>query len=176
MHLYGKKDTLSFYGTIATLILTAALSFPLSSVAGEEATDKGGVESINITSRQLEADQRAGTIVFSGDVVAKQQEGVIMSELLTVTYDENKNVRRIVAEKSVKISQADRVATCDKATFYPDEKRVVMEGSPRVWKDGDLVTGDVITLFLDSDKMDVEGVEAVIHPKKKDGNETEPVR
>ena len=99
-----------------------------------------------------------------------------MSELLTVTYDENKNVSRIVAEKIVKISQSDRVATCDKATFYPDEKRVVMEGSPRVWKDGDLVTGDVITLFLDSDRMDVEGVEAVIHPKKKDGNETEPVR
>ncbi len=168
MRRYDRADKLLLCGTVAMLALTATLLFPCLGVAEEKAPGKGGEEPINITSKQMEADQRAGVIIFRGDVVAKQQEGVIMSDVLTVTYDENKNISKIVAEENVKINQGDRVATCDKATFYPDEKKVVMEGSPRVWKDGDLVTGEVITLFLDSDRMDVVGVEAVIHPKKKD--------
>ena len=114
-------------------------------------------EPIKITSDQMEANNKAGFVIFKGNVVARQNSGIIMSNILTVYYDDQNRMDKIIATGDVRITQEDRVGTCQKATFYPPENKIVMEEGPRLWRDRDIVEGEVITIFTDSDKMFVEG-------------------
>ncbi|MBE9504588.1 MAG: lipopolysaccharide transport periplasmic protein LptA [Proteobacteria bacterium] len=142
----------------------------LSPVLAEEkklATD----EPINITSDQLEADKKAGIVTFTGNVVVKQKGGVMLSDLLNVYYDDQRRMEKIVARGNVRINQEDRVGTCQRATFFPDEKKIIMEEEPRLWKDSDVVSGKMITIYLDSDKILCESCSATIFQEKSGNGE-----
>jgi len=139
-------------------------SLPKGSVAKEVA--KSGSGPIKITSERLIANKKDGLVTFNGNVVARHRDGTIISDSLKVYYDGKDAVEKIVALGNVKINQQDRVGVCKKAVFYPDTKKIVMTGAPRVWKDGDVVTGKVITIFGDSDRMDVEGASIVIRSEE----------
>jgi len=150
-----------------------------SSSQAEEFTSTPS-DPLRITSEQLEADKKKGTIIFSGNVVARQADGTIMSDYLVVTYGSDDKLDHVVATGDVRINKKDTVGTCQKATYYPEEKKVVMEGAPRIWKKGDMIMGDLITIFMDNDKTLVEGAKATIYQEKaqgKDLNEEDlPVR
>jgi len=139
-------------------------SLPLDSAAKEVV--KSGTGPIKITSERLIANKKDGLVTFRGNVVARHRDGTIISDSLKVYYDGKDAVEKIVALGNVKINQQDRVGVCKKAVFYPDTKKIVMTGAPRVWKDGDVVTGKVITIFGDSDRMDVEGASIVIRSEE----------
>ena len=138
---------------------------PIPAEGESPATD----EPINITSNQLEADKKAGIVTFTGNVVVKQKGGVISSDLLNVYYDDQRRMEKIIARGNVRINQEDRVGTCQRATFFPDEKKIIMEEEPRLWKDGDVVSGKVITIYLDNDKIFCESCSATIF-QEKNGN------
>ena len=55
-------------------------------------------------------------------------------------------VRRVLAEGAVRIEQANKVATSDKAIFYPQEERAELFGSPRVTDGEVIITGDRMEL------------------------------
>jgi lipopolysaccharide export system protein LptA len=156
--MLSKRRVISLLGLF---LLVCTLS-PDAYALEQEGASNGPVR---ITSERLEADQKSGLILFKGNVVARQEDAVIMSNLLTLYYNDRKEIDRIVATEDVRINQAERVGTCGKATYYLDDKRIVMEEEPRVWREGDVVEGDVITIFLDSDKMLVEGAKLTIQPK-----------
>ena len=137
---------------------------PQASAAKELVKSGGGP--IKITSDRLVANKKDGLVTFNGNVVARHEDGTIISDSLKVYYDGKDAVEKIVARGSVKINQQDRVGVCKKAVFYPDTKKIVMTGEPRVWKDGDVVTGKIITIYGDSDRMDVEGASVVIRSKE----------
>ncbi|MDT8317202.1 MAG: LptA/OstA family protein [bacterium] len=147
-------------------VIIVFFSFFLSgdSLAAEVAGAGSGP--IKITSDRLVANKKAGLVTFKGSVVARHKDGNIISDSLKVYYDGKDAVEKIVASGNVKINQQDRVGVCETAIFYPDEQKIVMSGEPRVWKDGDVVTGQVITIFGGSDRMDVEGASIVISPKE----------
>lgn len=147
-------------------LTVAFFSFFLSgeSLAKEVATS--GTGPIKITSDRLIATKKEGLVTFKGSVVARHKDGTIISDSLKVYYDGKDAVEKIVASGNVKINQQDRVGVCKTAIFYPDDQKIVMSGDPRVWKDGDVVTGQVITIFGGSDRMDVEGASIVISPKE----------
>ena len=140
--------------------------FSLSQGAAAKEVVKSGNGPIKITSERLIANKKDGLVTFKGNVVARHRDGTIISDFLKVYYDGKDAVEKIVASGNVKINQQDRVGVCKKAVFYPDTKKIVMTGAPRVWKDGDVVTGKVITIFGDSDRMDVEGASIVIRSEE----------
>lgn len=147
----------------ALLFTLLIVFFALNSWAQEEAI-KTSTSPVKITSDQMEADKKKGTVVFKGNVVIRQEEGIIMSELLTVYYNEQNEMEKIIAEGDVRINQNDRVGTCQLATYRLEDKSIVMEGDPRIWRGGDVVEGEIITVFMDNDRMIVEGgARAVIH-------------
>ncbi len=149
---------------IGLICVFFSLILPRESSAKEEAASGSGP--IKVTSERLIANKKAGLVTFKGSVVARHKDGTIVSDLLKVYYDGKDAVEKIVASGNVKINQQDRVGVCKTAIFYPDDQKIVMSGDPRVWKDGDVVTGKVITIFGGSDRMDVEGASVVISPKE----------
>jgi lipopolysaccharide transport protein LptA len=65
---------------------------------------------------------------------------------------------KMIATGGVRLRQSGRKATCDRATFYPRESRVVCEGRDAELVQGsDRVRGREIEFFLDTDRMIVRG-------------------
>jgi lipopolysaccharide export system protein LptA len=67
-------------------------------------------------------------------------------------------MERLVARGNVKIKQgADRSATCREAEYNVAEKRLRLTGDPVVMQNQNRVTGTVITIYPENDRMEVDG-------------------
>jgi lipopolysaccharide export system protein LptA len=134
---------------------------------------RGSDQPLRVTSQQLEADNTQMVIIFTGNVVAKQAEMTIYADVARVYYEkkeEGNEVREIVATGNVRIQEADRLATCQKAVFNNGEQKIVLTGQPKVWQGKDMVSGEKIIILLEEDKSFAESgpdqrVEVVLFPK-----------
>jgi lipopolysaccharide assembly outer membrane protein LptD (OstA) len=64
---------------------------------------------IDITSDTVEADQKTNTVIFKGNVVAKQEDTTLYANTLTIVFDPNeKKLKEIIAVGNVKVVQLDR--------------------------------------------------------------------
>lgn len=134
-----------------------------------------------ISASQLEADQDKRLIVFKGQVKAVYGEATLYADRLLVFYQPEKKGRpsssaadkpqeisplgdlggekidRIEAQGKVRFVQGDRVATGDKAIYYRDQDKIVLLGSPQVWRGESHLRGSQITIYLASRRVVVQG-------------------
>jgi lipopolysaccharide export system protein LptA len=127
---------------------------------------------VNINADTLEYDNKRNMVAFKGHVVARQGDMVIFADAMNVTYEQKGKLKQIEAQGSVKIIQADRIATGDSITYYNEEQKIVLNGNPRVWQGDNVINGEKITVFIKEERSIVEGstanrVSATIVPKKK---------
>lgn len=123
-------------------------------------------EPINIKSDTMQLDYKGNSVLFTGHVSAVQATGHLTSNRLRVNYGQGfKDVREMIADGNVRISQDTRWATGDHAVLDQTKHTVVLTGSPVVHDGTDQVTGRRITVFLDTGQSVVEGARAVIFPK-----------
>ena len=124
--------------------------------APEEFRGTGGP--IHINSQRLEADYRAKTITFIGDVVARQKDFVLYAQRLFHYLDkEGKEIEKILAQGNVRIVQGKRRATCREATYYHRENKLTLQGDPVVREGDNWVRGRIITYYIDEQKSVAEG-------------------
>lgn len=126
---------------------------------------------ITVKSDQLQAYNEAKQAVFTGRVVARQDDVTIYSDRLEVYYGAtNDEVDKIIAIGNVRILQTNRVGTGGHAVYESKLGKITLTEHPRVSQDTDTVTGKVIIYYLDEERSEVQSgdnarVEAVIHPK-----------
>jgi lipopolysaccharide export system protein LptA len=84
-----------------------------------------------ITASMLSADGNTNTALFEGSVIAKNNEMTLYSDRMMVYYTANKEIDHIDAEHNVKLIKKDRVGTCEKATYFANEQKIVIVGKPR---------------------------------------------
>ncbi|WP_456432004.1 lipopolysaccharide transport periplasmic protein LptA [Thermosulfuriphilus sp.] len=133
---------------------------------------------IKITSDQLESLDDKQMVIFTGHVVAKKEDLTLYADKLVVYYHPvktdkgvRKKVYKMVALGNVKIIQKSWVATGGVATYFRDEEKVLLEDNPQVVREGNIVRGKKITLFLNEDRSLVEAapgkkVEAIVYPEE----------
>ena len=158
---------------LLVLLVIGTACMPLVAGATESEQIKHDVnQPVQITSNQLDADDKAGIFVFSGDVQTQQGDVFIYAQKMTVHYvqGEKQQLDKVIAEGDVRIVQLDRVATGDNAVFYNQEGRVVLTGQPRVVQGDNAVEGERIVVYLNDNRSVVEGstqqrVKAVFVPE-----------
>jgi len=127
--------------------------------------NKGPIE---IKSDALNLDYKGNVVTFRGHVRATQGEGSLTSDTLTVAYGKDfHEVKEMVADNNVRMSQGARWATGDHAVLDQAKHIVILTGSPVVHDGEDQVTGSKITVHLDTGKSEVEGARAVFFPKEQ---------
>lgn len=138
--------------------------------------DRSGIP-ITIKSNELNADNKGKTAVFTGKVVAKQDDVTIYSDKLIVNYADAKGeIKELEADGNVRIVQINRIGTANHVVYDSASGRITLTGNPKVTRDGDSITGKVITYYVDDDRSVVSGdgakvrVEAVITPPARKGN------
>ena len=132
--------------------------------------DRG--QPVTVDADRMERFGKESLIVFSGNVVARQNNSVQYAERMEVYLDEKGDrILRTVSIGGVRIITRDcRTGTAGRAEYFDLEQRVVLIGNARVWQDDNVVTGDTITIFLSQDRSVVEGgkqerVKAIFYPR-----------
>jgi len=143
------------------MIVLVCLLVTATGWAAEPEPVTGGVtaapKTVTITSRTMEADNRAHRAVFSGDVVADMEGTRIQSEQMEVFYNgESGQVERILCSGEVKVIKDARVILADEATYSGEEEKITFHGSPRIMEGENLVTGSTIVYYPKADRLIVE--------------------
>ena len=134
---------------------------------GSKAADerKGNVrkddksQPVTVDADRMERFGKESLVIFTGNVVARQNNSVQYADRMEVYLDEKGDrILRTVSTGSVRIITRDcRTGTAKRAEFYDLEQRVVLLGSARVWQDDNVVSGETITIFLSQDRSLVQG-------------------
>jgi lipopolysaccharide export system protein LptA len=140
----------------------------------------------DITAKRITMRNQENKAIFEGNVVLKKGVLVVHSDMMVVFLkpgdpqaadtapkaprkgaDElptisNRSVSRIEATGQVKIEKAEGRATCRKAVYNEDERKIILTGDPVAWQHGTRVSGKKIIMFLDDDRTIVEGESRVM--------------
>jgi len=175
---------------IVTLPAAAAAQTPAMAAAPGDAAAAGRKvqtkddrsQPVTVDADKMERFGKEGLVVFTGNVVARQNGSVQYADRMEVYLDERgNNILRTVSTGSVRIITRDcRTGTARRAEYHDLEQRVVLLGNARVWKDDNVVSGETITIFLAQDRAVAEGgrqerVKGVFYPKNdqpKEGQTT----
>ncbi len=122
------------------------------SFSGFAADVKSAVKTV-ITSDSLMFDYGRSTCIFDGNVVVDDPRVKMECTKLHVFFDTTNSVDTIVATGSVKVWQADRRGVCDKAVYTAKTGTILMTGKPRLQSGNNLVRGDEIKIFVNSEKV-----------------------
>jgi len=137
----------------ALVLLLLGLSVP--SAFADEASPKQKVPLV-ITSETLEADNKKGIVIFKGNVIA-EEEFLLCSDELYLGYGDGTKVDSMVAIGDVRIVHGDRVSGADRAEYKRAGRTLVLTGSAVVVECGDTVRGERIEVYLDEDRVVVDG-------------------
>jgi len=113
---------------------------------------------IDIDADTTEANLKGNTFTFKGNVVAKQEDANLYANTLVITFDPDaKKVKEIIASGNVKFVQLDRRATGQKATFYQESNRLVLEGEAVLREGDNIIRGERVIYYIDEERAVIEG-------------------
>ncbi len=170
------------YGTVFLLLGVVLLWALLSqAVFADKGKEKRQSEAIRITSEKMEVKDQKGTVVFTGNVVAKKGDLTIYSDVLEVFYAKKRaksgasqgekggrKLKKIVAKGHLKIVQGKRRASAKEAIYYKPQEKIVLLKDAMIWDGSNTIKGDKITLYVNENRSVVESsgkdrVEAVVY-------------
>lgn len=137
-----------------------------------------------VTSEHLQVDYLHNVGTFEGNVLAVDPRMTVRADKMTVFFggtnivtsagtNTTRAVQKIFAEGAVVINTPDnKTAHSDQAEYTADEGKVVLTGKPRVETPDGVVTGQKITFWRGSQKMDVVATETnrtrlLIYPEEQ---------
>ncbi|MFH0908081.1 MAG: LptA/OstA family protein [bacterium] len=124
---------------------------------GQVAKPQSATEDLTvITSDKLTFDYKKHYALFENNVVVVDPQMKLMSERMTVTFNESNKVENIRAEGKVVIVQEDKTANSDLATYNVNTGEIVLTGHPTVTRGRDVLRGEKITFWRDENRMRVE--------------------
>ena len=124
----------------------------------------GSADTFDIEADKLDVFKSKGEAFFQGNVIATKPDMTIKGKTLRIFYNNvTKKVKEMVAEGNVYIKMkdpqkgADRDATCKKAIYKYEEKKIVLIGDVVIIRGKDKLTGQKVTLNIENDHQEVEG-------------------
>ena len=118
----------------------------------------GGSQPVTVDADKMERFGKESLTIFTGNVVARQNNNVQYADRMEVYFDEKEDrILRTVSTGNVRIITRDcRTGTARRAEYYDLDQRVVLKGNARMWQEDNVVTGETITIFISQDRVIVE--------------------
>jgi len=144
---------LLFYFFVPVLFCAAPLAF---------AAD----DPIHVEANHMTSTEKSNSVVFTGDVDAKQGDVRIRSDKMTVYYTQQKaegeekvkqQVEKLICTGNVEVTRAEWLGTSKKMIYLSRERQVVLTGNAKAWQDQNMVSGDKIIYYLDEGRSEVVG-------------------
>lgn len=154
---------------------------PAVPMPGDKATPRAKDDRnqpVTVDSDKMERFGKESLVIFTGNVVARQNNSVQYADRMEVYLDEKGDrILRTVSTGNVRIITRDcRTGTARRAEYFELDQRVVLSGNARVWQEDNVVSGESVVIYLAQDRSVVQGggqerVKAIFYPRddKKDG-------
>ena len=107
-----------------------------------------------VTSDRLVYEGQKGYALFERNVVVSDPQMKMKADKLTIFFEGTNEVKTILAEGRVIMSQADKMAWAGRATYDVAAGKIVLEDSPRVMRGRDMMLGERITFWRDQNKVE----------------------
>jgi lipopolysaccharide transport protein LptA len=120
-----------------------------------------------VTSDRLTFDYQKRYAFFEHNVVVNDPQMQLASDRLMIYFSEDGKATAIKAEGRVTITQTDKTAQAGVASYDIASGKIVLADRPRVTRGKDILEGDVITFWRDSNRMVCQPqARLVIFPEK----------
>jgi lipopolysaccharide export system protein LptA len=134
----------------------SGLSLSNAKPSSDHAKQPGGTNQLlRITSQVF--SHKDGLSVFGGDVLVKDRQGEIASELLTVIAGASNQVERIIADKNVTIRQPEMIAAGKQAIYYATTGIVELTGDPMISAPDKRVKADIFWINREKNTFSFRG-------------------
>ena len=126
-------------------------------VPSKKAEERG--QPVTVDADKLERFGKENLVVFTGNVVARQDGSVQYADRMEVYLEEGgERILRAVSTGNVKIITKDcRFGTAQRAEYFEPQKLARLIGNARVWQEDNVVTGDTIDFYVSEDRAVVQG-------------------
>lgn len=140
-----------FAKSLALCILASLALGPTAAVA--QPSDSEEEKVTVITSDSLLFDYAKQFALFKGNVVVVDPGLRLTGDELTVYFDENDDVERIIAKGNTVIQMEDLNSRSEMATYEVKEGKIVLEGKPQVNRGRSVLQAEEITYWRFENKL-----------------------
>ncbi|MBT8345782.1 MAG: lipopolysaccharide transport periplasmic protein LptA [Desulfofustis sp.] len=148
-------------GISAVLLFTLCVVFhPAIGVAEKEPP-------IVVEADQMSSTEESNTVLFLGNVDAKQGDLRILSDEMTVYYLEEatadkeasteQKIEKLVCVGNVELSSAEWLGTSDQMIYYSGNRKVLLVGNAKAWQGENMISGEKIVYYMDEGRSEVVG-------------------
>lgn len=111
-----------------------------------------------IKSDELTVDSESRVFTYLGNVEVTQDDLLLTAEQIVGNYDQNNQITKLTAEKQVVITRGEEArAQGDYAVYDKLANTIVITKNPELQREGNVLTADKITLFLNDNRSEAEG-------------------
>ena len=152
---------------------------------------------IHIESNRMTSTEKSNSVVFSGDVDAKQGDVRIRSDEMTVFYNSQESptkqkdkkkptpqtekkatqqVEKMICTGNVEVTRGEWLGTSKKMIYLSKERQVILTDNAKAWQGQNMVSGDKIIYYLDEGRSEVIGGSKATTAGDSDGGKKKPSR
>ncbi|MEK6538985.1 MAG: LptA/OstA family protein, partial [Nitrospirota bacterium] len=102
---------------------------------------------------------KANVVQAVFEPVTERENGMIENS------DRKRSLSAITATGDIEFNQGVRTVYANRVVYFKKDEKMVFTGSPNIREGDDVLKGEKITVFIQEDRVVVEGGEAIIHPK-----------
>jgi lipopolysaccharide export system protein LptA len=124
---------------------------------------------IQIEADKMSSTEKTNTVLFTGNVDARQQDVRIRSDEMTVYYTALDNaagktgkkasqqVQKIICNGNVEVSKKEWLGTSKKMIYLAKERQVVLLEDAKAYQGQNMVSGEKIIYYMDEGRSEVVG-------------------
>lgn len=123
---------------------------------------------ISIEADKMSSTEKTNSVLFEGDVDARQGDTRIRSDQMTVFYTQQdakkkndekvtQQVEKLVCEGNVEITRGEWLGTSKKSIYLSDKRQFILMGDAKAWQGQNMVSGEKIIYYLDEERSEVIG-------------------
>lgn len=151
-------------GLVLAALTTAAQSRVPARVKGETV----------ITSGRLEFDYKESVVLFEENVHVVDPQFDLTADRVLIFLEGTNDVRQVRAMGNVRLTSADRTATCNQAVYTRATGQIVMTGEAMLQRANDQIWGKQITIWVNDERMECIPARMVIQPATRKGGANKP--
>ncbi len=127
---------------------------------------------IHVEADRMTSTEKDNSVVFTGEVDAKQGDVRIRSDIMTVHYtpkdkkakksksepkSATQEVEKLICTGNVEITRAEWLGTSKKMVYLAKERQVILTGNAKAWQGQNMVSGEKIIYHIDEGRSEVIG-------------------
>lgn len=139
-------------------------------------SDEGAIEHnttapVSYSAQSLEGSLTQGRVLLKGNVEIEQADAIMKSDVAEIFSKKGETTpHRAVANGRVSLFKAANAtnqelrAVASELEYFIRTRKVILKGKPKIWRGRELLQGEVIEVFLDTNEIKVRGARGVMEP------------